>query len=288
MIIHTFNGLVTAYLDTLRGRASHAVRRREASPWVLTLTTTPTRREILDRHRTKGRGHFQPGATLANSELGLIRAACRWGLYHEVWNGGDPTAGIKKWKTARRRRISKFDELRTLLNYFDTATTETELRDRALYGLMLFTGCRPSEARKALWTAIRPYGAMGCWLKGTTKTGEPHELPVPRQAMQWLQAWLAIRPIDALNPYLFQSRKSRGPLTEAGVCRRWITIRGELGLAGLWNYDLRRTLACMMGNELHYDDHTIRAILNHADGTSLSHYYFKSFDSLTEPMQHYA
>jgi integrase len=38
--------------------------------------------------------------------------------------------------------------------------------------------------------SIRPYGEMGCWTKGTTKTGEPHVIPVPWQAMRWLEAWL--------------------------------------------------------------------------------------------------
>jgi hypothetical protein len=29
------------------------------------------------------------------------------------------------------------------------------------------------------------------------------------------------------------------------------------------------------GNELHYDDTTIRALLNHFDGSALGHYYFR-------------
>ncbi len=55
-----------------------------------------------------------------------------------------------------------------------------------------------------------------------------------------------------------------------------------LGVTGLWNYDLRRTFATSMSNELGYDDSTIRAILNHHDTSALSHYRHKSFDSLTE------
>jgi len=47
-------------------------------------------------------------------------------------------------------------------------------------------------------------------------------------------------------------------------------------------------LACTLGNELHVDDHTIRAIINHHEDSTLGHYYFKSFDSLTAPIQAYA
>jgi hypothetical protein len=41
-----------------------------------------------------------------------------------------------------------------LLAYFDDAQTEEEIRWRALFGLMVFTGCRPSEARRARPDAI--------------------------------------------------------------------------------------------------------------------------------------
>jgi len=128
---------------------------------------------------------------------------------------------------------------------------------------------------------------MGCWQKGRTKTGETQEVPVPWQAMKWIQAWKAIRPIHP-NPYLFPGQNLGTPLTGDGVRQRWDELRHRLRMPGLWTYDLRRTLACYLGNELHYDDTTIRALLNHFDGSALGHYYFKSFDSLTEPIQAYA
>lgn len=69
---------------------------------------------------------------------------------------------------------------------------------------------------------------------------------------------------------------------------RWTSKSTRVNIHGLWTYDLRRTLACYLSNELRYDDHTVRAILNHYDGTALGRYSFKSFDSLTVPIQHYA
>ncbi len=69
---------------------------------------------------------------------------------------------------------------------------------------------------------------------------------------------------------------------------RWQELRVVLKITGLWTYDIRRTLSCHMSNELHRDDITIRAILNHQDGSALSHYCFKSFDSLCGPIQQYA
>lgn len=289
----TFSALVTAYLETqLKGRPSYDPMRRVASHWIITLTATPTRSEVLARHRAKCPGHFQPGATTANTELALMRAACRWGLYQECWDGGDPTAGVKKWKTPKRKRIGRYQELRAILLYFDRATTPTEIRDRALFGLQLFTGCRSIEARTARLNAIQPYGSMGCWMKPTTKTGQPHEVPVPTQMMVWLQDWLTIRPmvehLKGANPYLFPGQWYGQPMTPNGVRAQWADIRSALQMHGLWAYDLRRTIACYLSNELHADDKTIQAILNHYDGRALSHYVHKTFDSLTGVIQGYA
>jgi len=252
------------------------------------LTACPTREQLLARHAAKGHGHFQPGAAQANKELALVRAACRWGLYYGVWNGGDPTAGVRKWKTPKRKRIGKLDEIRTLLIFFEQAETPTEIRDRALFGLQLFTGCRTSEARTARIDSITPLWNNGRMDQGQNKNGEDQELPLPSQAMAWIDAWKEIRPISHPSPYLFYGQAFQEPLTDDGVRLRWSIIRKRLNIHGLWTYDLRRTLACYLGNELQYDDHTVRAILNHYDGTALGRYFFKSFDALTRPIQHYA
>lgn len=284
----TIAELLQAYLDSLRGRACYRVKVHTASEWLLTLTHTPTRKEMLLRHGAKGHGDYQPGSSQANQELALLRAAINWGVYHECWDGIDPTKGIKKWKRAKRSRTGKHAELAMLLAHFEQATTDYEIRDRALFGLMLFTGCRPSEARRATLDAITPYGSMGAWIKGTTKTGEPQEVPLPAQLMPWIEAWQAIRHTDRPNPYLFPGQGCGQPISQELVRFIWGETRKTLGLTGLWNYDLRRTLATSMSNALGYDDSTIRAILNHTDASALGHYRFKSFDSLLEPIQKYA
>jgi integrase len=228
-------------------------------------------------------------------------------MYRELWDGGDPTAGIKKWKTRKRTKICKFQEVRAILHAFDfVPTIETApiareadswtgllaIRDRALIGIELFTGCRPVEIRTAPLSAITAYGLMGCWHKGKTKNGEDQELPIPAQAMHWLAEWLKVRSLFdpwGTNPYLFPGQNCNTPLTDSAIRRRWAALRTDLGIdVRLWNYDLRRTLSSYLGNELKYDDKTIQAILNHYDGRAISHYYHVSFDALTVVIQHYA
>lgn len=282
--------LVNAYLEEhLKGKASYRKQRYVAAPWLLTLTETLTRVQIMARMRIKCPGGDKtPGASQANTELALLRAACRWGLYHERWDGGDPTVGIKKWKTKKRKRVTKREEIKKLQDYFERAATYEEIRNRALLGLMYFTGCRGIEARMARLGAITPYGSMGCWNKGLTKNGEEYEVPVPRQYMPWLAAWLAIRPSVRPNPYLFPGQEFEQPLTEHMLVHLWHDLRLVVGLHGLWNYDLRRSMATHMSNEMNYADAKIDAILGHEKPTSLGHYLHVSFDAMTEPIQHYA
>jgi len=285
---HDFPELISGYLESLRGRTGFDRTVRVASQWIVSLLAVPSREQLMDRHLAKGHGHFQPGATQANKELALVRSACRWGMYQGRWHGGDPTMGIKKWKTPKRKRIGKFEEIRTLLRYFACADTPTEIRDRALFGLQLFTGCRTGESRTALIESITVYdGQMGCWRKSTTKTGESQEIPLPWQVMRWIDAWKAIMP-PATRSYLFPGQWPGRPLTDDGVRLRWSILRNELDIQGLWTYDLRRTLASYLSNDLHYDDKTIQAILNHYDGRAIGHYVHKTFDSLTGVIQQYA
>jgi DNA-binding CsgD family transcriptional regulator len=136
--------------------------------------------------------------------------------------------------------------------------------------------------------AITPYGDMGSWNKGKTKNGETQELPLPTQLMPWLAAWKAIRPCERPSPYLFPGQAYGEAITSHLVRRRWHELRLILGITGLWNYDLRRTLVCEMGNTLHYSDSIRKAIINHTEHSAFGHYDVIPFDSLIEPIQRYA
>lgn len=287
----TYFDLMTAYLESLKDKATYDRSFRVASQWILRQAETPTRARLIARMVEKGRGDYQPGCQQANKELAIQRAAFRWGMYHDTWHGGDPTAGIKKFKTKKRKRIAKFLEVRALLDFFSFAETETDLRNRALYGVALLTGCRPSEVRTSRLGSIIPYGTGGAWNKGQTKTGEDHEIPLPSQAMRWVQRWLQVRQLNARykrSPWIFPGQDPSEPIGEDAVRKGWQDIREALRLDGLWNYDLRRTLASYMSNELGQSDIRVQAILNHSDGRALSHYCHVSFDAMVGILQGYA
>jgi hypothetical protein len=131
----TFRELIQGYLDEhLKSKASYPNQIIVAKRWLLTLTEAPTRKDILVRHKLQGHGDFEKGASVANNELMLLRAAIRWGIYNELWDGDDPTTGIKKWKTEKREVVAKFEQIRTIVAYFERASTPEEIRDRAPAG----------------------------------------------------------------------------------------------------------------------------------------------------------
>lgn len=285
----SFPDLMESYLQSLAGRPSWIKAKQLMQEWISTLQTTPTRAEILARQRAVcPGGHCSPGATKANKELSFIRAACNWGLYHEVWDGGNPTVGVHKFKTPRRVRIGRQEELRVILHALDFADNLLDRRDRGIIGLQLFTGCRPCEARTSKRSDITKYGKMGCWTKARTKNGEAQYLPIPSQVMHWLEAVeVEEHPKGTPSPYYFTADGER-PIHESTYRKSWGLFVKGLQIHGLWAYDLRRTLATYCRRVLKQDDSIIQAILNHYDGRAMAHYVHADFDELAKVIQSYA
>ena len=288
----TFPNLVDAYLTYLQDRSSSRRVRAVVQQWIGQLTEMPTRQAILARHQRRAEngvpttGHYRPGAQSANKELSVLRSLIRWGIYEGQWRSINPTDGIRKWKTPRRRRVLNYQEMSRVLHALDFAQSACELRDRAFFGLLLFSGCRPLEACRARAEEITTYSSMGRWIKPITKNGHAHEIPLPRQMMEWLRAYHA-----GTSGFLFPGADG-GPITPRAMQKRWSKWRSELRFEGLydgfWLYDFRRTLATYLITVLKEDSVTVQAILNHYDGRAIGHYSHHTFDTLTPIVQHYA
>lgn len=306
----TFPALVQAYCDSLRTKPSYARTVQIVDHWIGRLKEAPTRREVLARHaRLNEGGCPTTGDKLrlsqsANKELSILRSLIRWGIYQERWNGANPTEGVKRWKTKKRKRVILYQEVSTLLHGMEfvgagplssdpphaedlsprmlARMAACEARDRALFGLLLFSGCRPSEAATARVDSIQRYGRMGRWCKPTTKTGEAQEIPLPWQAMAWLETYT-----HPSTGYLFPGQNG-GPLTSRAIHKRWKKWRTELRFEGLWVYDFRRSLATYCTTVLKESDTTVQAILNHYDGRAIGHYSHHTFDTLVPIIQAYA
>jgi integrase len=119
---------------------------------------------------------------------------------------------------------------------------------------MLLTLCRRDEAASARWRDVDLEAAE--WRIPVTKSGDPHRVPLPRQAVDLLRT-IGPGPRDGL---IFASR---GGAKLSNWDREAKRIMTETGTIGWTRHDLRRTVATMLG-KLGVEPHVIEAALNHA------------------------
>lgn len=284
----TFPQLVEWYLHSLEKKPCYRRTLSLAKPWILTLKECPTRKDVLARHaRVDLDGHpttgdYQDLAAVANKEITLLSTLIRAGLYRELWDGPNPADRIRMWKMPDRIETLNEQDIAALLTYFEAADTLRERVDRAIFGLLLCTGCRPSEARLAKKADLRHYGRMGILTKHKTKTNRKQEVPVPAQLMTWIST------LPSTDSEFLFSNADGGPWSEDFLRDRWHAIRTDLGLAHLWTYDFRRSLATHLPAVQHVPDSMVKAILNHKTGTTQDHYTHYRIDSLCPIIQAYA
>jgi integrase len=121
--------------------------------------------------------------------------------------------------------------------------------------MILLTATRRSEVASARWRNVDL--AARVWTLPETKNGEPHEIPLSRQALALLRS---LRPADP-DPagFVFTTASGR-PLHDWGTATH--RLQGESETEGWTRHDLRRTAATAMGNLGVLPD-VIEAALNH-------------------------
>ncbi|MPZ47402.1 MAG: DUF4102 domain-containing protein [Betaproteobacteria bacterium] len=95
-----------------------------------------------------------------------------------------PTLGIKGAPQVRRKRAFTDAELATFVRWLPHSPYSRTVRDALT--LVLLTGCRSGEVVAARWRDIDVERAV--WTLRETKNGEPHDVMLPRQAIELLTA----------------------------------------------------------------------------------------------------
>jgi len=172
---------LSAYSDDLRYLAELAENRAAA-----TLASHDLRRYLAILH---GRG-------LAPKSLARILSAWRGFFRHRVWQGeltANPCTGLRPPKGARRlpHTLSP-DALQHLLDAGTAADADMPLaiQDRALFELIYSSGLRLAEA---VALDIGQIDHASGEVRVTGKGGKDRVVPVGRQALAALAAWLAVR-----------------------------------------------------------------------------------------------
>jgi integrase len=208
-------------LDKITPQQVEALRR-----WVEEqAAASPRAKRAAERHPD-----VRPGVTSANRWLAAVRAcfaaAERAGLI-----GSNPAVAIRprRENPPRARFLSDPEHQRLAEAVAKLANDEL----RVLLTLMMTTGCRQSEARRARWQDLDVAGAS--WTIPSPKAGRPQTVPLPPAAVR------ALRSLRRRSEYVFPS--PHDPARPLGHLRRpWERLLQSAELpADINAHDLRRT-----------------------------------------------
>lgn len=223
-------------------------------PWAERRMDTLTRKEI--RAWYLGIGHT-PGH--ANRALSFLRSLYNWASNVELIPTVNPAVGIRRFPSYARERFLDGDEASRVMNGLPLLPKKT----RAYLLILLFTGCRMSEARCMQWADVDETTRL--WKKGRTKTGTSHYLPLPVQAID------ALRCLPRTSEWIFPGKQKGHPWSRASAEKTWGAIRRRWGLEDVRLHDFRRTCASLLSIEGE-NLPTIQNVLNHSSLTHTSIY----------------
>lgn len=191
-----------------------------------------------------------PAKQSAAFAVRTLRPALRWAARRGLSPAGLVDI-VQPVTVNRRRRVLSRAELADLLPVLMPADQPYT----ALFYFLLLTLARRDEAAKARWRDVDFEGKT--WRIPETKNGEPHDVPLSRQAIDLLRRWGPGEP-DAL---VFSTIVG-SPL--GNWDRATKRIQQESGTSGWHRHDLRRTAATLLG-EMGETPDVVEATLNHAN-----------------------
>ena len=171
----------------------------------------------------------------ANHALSLLRTMFTKAEEWRLWEGDNPASRIRWYKKDSRTRFIQPEEMPKVLESLALEAIPVQ----TFFLTCLLTGCRGGEARAMKWADLNLL--QGLWSKPTTKTGTPHQVPLP----QALVAMLCSFP--QTYAWVFGSpRHHGGPVKKSTSFHNWRRIRERAGLPDVTIHDLRRTCASFL------------------------------------------
>jgi len=237
-------------------------------------------RAYLD-HRTKELGRIASARTHYSAIKGFFQY-----LVEQDFLASNPAASVTySFVDARKGKtpvISAEDVRRLLLSIPDDPNDEdcrakpTDLRDRALIGLMAYTFVRIGGALSANVGDFR-YDNGTMWLDMIEKGAKEHSLPISGAPRAFLEDYISVCGLTDKSAPLFQSANRNAQLTgkryDRGNSRRMIAARAKaLGIAGnTKNHTFRATgITHFLEGGGRIDD--AQDIANHADSSTTRRY----------------
>ena len=206
--------------------------RRFLKPWANRKLSTVHKADVQALFTRVG---TKNGRYAANRLLALVRA-----MFNKApdmgYAGGNPTAGIKKFREEKRDRFLHGGDLRA---FFAALADEPNSTLRDYFLICLLTGARKNNVLAMRWE--QSDFATGLWRIPETKSGQPVVVPLVGPAVTVLQAR---RQASNGISWVFPSWGKTGHIVEPKSA--WRRIIERAGLADVRPHDLRRSLGSWM------------------------------------------
>ena len=195
-----------------------------------TLKATPYKSGRTEKPRTDA----TVNRYLASLSPVMKAASDDWG-----WITDNPCRKVRRGKESRgRTRFLSTDERDRLLKACDQATDTPELKTLVL--LALITGGRRGELSGLRWRDVDLKRKRIIF--EDTKNGETRTAPLAGPALEAMQEWAKIRPLDS-NAHVFQGRTEKTKGKPLDFQRAWLTALKRAELTDFRFHDLRHTAA---------------------------------------------
>jgi len=218
-----------------------------------------TKKMVANWHTSIGEKNGKP---TANRALTVLKAMFNNAINWDLWDGINPTAGLKKFKENPRDRLVTDDELEKL---FKALRCEPNKNLRDFFMLLFLTGVRKGNVETMVWENINLEG--GVWAIPETKNGEGLNVRLVDSAIAILRS----RCMDDENPsgYVFPGVGKSGHLVEPK--KGWARVLELSGLTDLRMHDIRHVFGSRLAST-GANQFVIRDAMGHKDISSSSRY----------------
>lgn len=243
---HSFRNLAEEWFSAeIKGRVKHPeIPRRYLDNHLLSALGNLKARDVMPADVTKLLNRIRSTPAAANDCLWYAKRVFEYGVRHR-WIAVNPIAGLRPsldagGKEAPRDRALSDDEIRRLFQAMRDAPAFGGVNSLAVK-LLLALCVRKGELLAAKWKEFDLEAGLWRLPKERTKTGAALDIPLPPQAVEWLDT---LKRLSGGSEYVFPARR-RDPRSRQGHVGL-DTLNAALanlnhGLEPFTLHDLRRT-----------------------------------------------